>query len=413
MKYYISLPLVFVILALLIIFLIIKSLANHNKELSRENNTYRFDYKQLNSNYKTEVRDLNSIIKNLESTIEDKEAEIESYQSELNTRNDYYKKMLEGNRQAIPYLAGLMADYLTYDYEVLARQLDWGYDAKRLKKVADIREIRNDAKQRIQIAKEAEYNYKYLLELYPELQDVVDADYSELNEIQRIKTDMKNDSVSEYLSRDEWNSLSESQRNQLALDRYIEGRKKSKWQIGRDYELYVGYSRYETQGWHVDYYGNEMRLEDLGRDLIASNSQQIEIVQCKYWSSKKLIHEKHIFQLLGTTFCYKLEHPDENRGIRPVLITNIEVSDVAKEAAKLLRVKIIENYAMGDFPRIKCNIGHNEYGLETKIYHLPMDQQYDTVKIDNHKGEFFAFTVEEAEKKGFRRAHKWYGNRFN
>lgn len=53
---------------------------------------------------------------------------------------------------------------------------------------------------------------------------------------------------------------------------------------------------------------------------------------------------------------------------------------------------------------IKCNIGSNG----EKIYHLPFDQQYDKTRIDK-KGEFYAKTTEEAEKKGFRRAFKWHG----
>lgn len=53
-------------------------------------------------------------------------------------------------------------------------------------------------------------------------------------------------------------------------------------------------------------------------------------------------------------------------------------------------------------------LGKDEFGLQTKIYHLPFDQQYDNVKI-NKPGECFAFTVKEAEGKGFRRAYKWFG----
>ena len=40
-----------------------------------------------------------------------------------------------------------------------------------------------------------------------------------------------------------------------------------------------------------------------------------------------------------------------------------------------------------------------------------MDLSYDVTKIDK-KGEFFAFTVKEAEKKGFRRSWKWHGEFF-
>lgn len=38
-----------------------------------------------------------------------------------------------------------------------------------------------------------------------------------------------------------------------------------------------------------------------------------------------------------------------------------------------------------------------------------MDQQYDKVKIEK-PGEFYAFTVYEAEANGFKRAFKWHGN---
>ena len=54
------------------------------------------------------------------------------------------------------------------------------------------------------------------------------------------------------------------------------------------------------------------------------------------------------------------------------------------------------------YPCIKCNISADG----TKIYHLPFDQQYDNVKIETHKGEFYCATVKEAEDAGFRRAFR-------
>ena len=41
------------------------------------------------------------------------------------------------------------------------------------------------------------------------------------------------------------------ERNQLALDRYNNSHNKTKWQIGRDYEQYVGY-QYRKKGYIVD-----------------------------------------------------------------------------------------------------------------------------------------------------------------
>ncbi len=57
---------------------------------------------------------------------------------------------------------------------------------------------------------------------------------------------------------------------------------------------------------------------------------------------------------------------------------------------------------MNDWPMVKCNISLNG----ERIYHLPMDQQYDRVKLSSN-GEFYAWTVQEAENAGFRRAKKW------
>ncbi len=274
------------------------------------------------------------------------------------------------------------------------------------KKVKSIREIRADAKNRIEEAKIATYQLEYLKTMFPAIEDILETDYKDLSLSETKITD--SDPIRNYISKEEWFALSESQKNQLALDRYIESRKKTKWQIGRDYELYVGY-KYSLKGYKVDFYGSYMGLEDLGRDLIAKKNGKTLVIQCKYWSQKKTIHEKHIAQLYGTAVCYSLQNDIPFETVTPVLITNITLSDTAKEFSEYLSIKIVENFEFGEFPRIKCNIGKDEFGFETKIYHLPMDQQYDSVKIDK-KGEFFAFTVKEAEEKGFRRAFKWHSN---
>ena len=106
-----------------------------------------------------------------------------------------------------------------------------------------------------------------------------------------------------------------------------------------------------------------------------------------------------------TCYCFENGIPAEN--VRGLLVTNTTLSDTARRFAKYLGIEVVENYSIGEFPRIKCNINADEHGNETKIYHLPFDQQYDSCKIDK-PGEFFAYTVEEAEAAGFRRAFKWY-----
>lgn len=159
-------------------------------------------------------------------------------------------------------------------------------------KVKSIREIKKDAQAIVEKNKDSQYKLAYLLNLFPVLEDVIDTEFSQLPAIS-VSELSEYDPVREYLSREEYLSLSETERNQLALDRYKKSHSKTKWQIGRDYELYVGY-RYAQKGYTVDYFGSYMGLEDLGRDIIAKKGDEVLIIQCKYWSAKKQIHEKHI-----------------------------------------------------------------------------------------------------------------------
>ena len=312
----------------------------------------------------------------------------------------------QSNLTAIPYMAEIMADYETYGIERLAKELDWGHAVKRMDKVKAIRDIRRDAQAIVEKNKESQYQLAYLLNLFPNLRGVVDEEFSRLPVIE-VGEISNYDSARDFLSKEEYAKLSEAERNQLALDRYKMSHSKTKWQVGRDYELYVGH-KYTQKGYSVDYFGSYMGLEDLGRDLIAKKGDEILIIQCKYWSSSKQIHENHINQLYGTVASYCIEHKIEKTKVNGLLVTNIELSPMAKKMAAYLGIKYVEHYEIGDYPCIKCNIGHGEYGEKTKIYHLPFDQQYDSAKIDS-KGEFYAVTVAEAEAAGFRRAFKWFG----
>ncbi len=200
------------------------------------------------------------------------------------------------------------------------------------------------------------------------------------------------------MSKEEYDKLNTTQRNQLALDRYVSNRK-SKWQVGRDYEMYVGY-KYSLKNYNIEYSGIIKKLEDMGRDLIATKDEEILIIQCKNWSQDKIIHEKHIFQLYGTVVLYQINTLYKVKGI---FITSTALSEKAKLVANYLNIEVIENYSLGQFPRIKCNINRQ---TQEKIYHLPFDQKYDKTIIEPKKGEFYAYTVEEAESQGFRRAFK-------
>lgn len=312
--------------------------------------------------------------------------------------NSDIEDLIKKRCEHYPHIAVVYADLQTIHLEKVAKY----FDTKRhpAHGAADtIREIKKEAKKILQEKKELEYKFAYIQELFPNINDIFDSGFEE--DGFELETEDNTDRVRLFLSEEEYKTLSITERNQLALDNYI-AKRKSKWQIGRDYEMYIGYLL-EQKGYRVTYTGITKKLEDMGRDLIAEKDNKALIIQCKNWSQEKVIHEKHIFQLYGTVVMYGLNSMLDVKG---VFITTTKLSNTAKLVADYLEIKVVESESLKEFPRIKCHI--NKKSGE-KIYHLPFDQQYDATVIDD-ENEFYAFTVKEAEEKGFRRAFKHKGN---
>jgi Restriction endonuclease len=247
---------------------------------------------------------------------------------------------------------------------------------------------------------------EYLVALYefhfPWLEEFRDLE-AELDYVQQADTPTEEeDPAARFLSKEEWSSLSSADRSQRALDRYLRSRM-TPWQLGRDYERYVGYLR-EQAGCAVAYLGIVKGFEDLGRDVIAERDGAIEVIQCKRWAQRKQIHEKHIFQLFGTMTAARIENPGKQ--VSGTFTTTTTLSERAREFAGLLDIKVEESFPLGDYPRIKCNIARR---TDERIYHLPFDQQYDSTVVELARGECYVATAHEAEELGFRRAWRWHG----
>jgi|GEM_PF-372022 len=386
----------------------IRSLKAKCARLEQKNKSFREneDIKDRVNTYINEIHSLKSKCAYLEQKIKSFNEYKDKRWTLLKESITDYQKQFSSNLTAIPYMSRIIADIMTVDIDRLAWSLSWGNNQERKKKVASLNALKKEKSDEIARLKGAEYQLAYLLELYPVLQDVIETDFNDLEVQYEQIVDF--DPVRHFLDQVEWEKLSETERNQLALDRYVESRKKSKWQVGRDFELYCGYC-YEKKGYEVEYFGSYNRLEDLGRDLIIKRDSNTWIVQCKYWSKSKKIHENHVMQLFGSVMEYNIKNKQNATGI---LITNTVLSETAKEFANALKIMFIEDMPLCEFPRIKCNIGVGESGEKTKIYHLPFDQQYDVTKIEKD-GEFMALTVAEAEEAGFRRAYRWHGNQLS
>lgn len=243
-----------------------------------------------------------------------------------------------------------------------------------------------------------QYKFEYLLSIYPELRKFKDDDAY----INYMHEEEKRCNIRNWLSDNEYFQMTEQDREQLAVDRYISDSSKwSDWEKGRNYEIYCAYKLF-NEGYDIIQEGLNKKLEDGGRDIIATHRRtgKILIVQCKNWSS--LVRENVVFQLYGSFVQWKLDNEDRIKGmeVEPWLYITCGLSPEAIKCANLLGVRV-RRLPMDRFPAIKCNVNHN---TGQKIYHLPFDRHYDLVKI-NAKGKGYKFDIAEAIQEGFRRAY--------
>lgn len=303
-----------------------------------------------------------------------------------------------------PWLAEAYADFFHLEDMRVATSL-------ALKKRPAIKasdEIRETASRRRTAEKELRilrYQMRMFETLFPWLtefrEDGIDEELLKVSQESQGNGE-DNDEAKKWLTDEEYLQLPDAQKFQMALDRYRTSRR-SKWQVGRDYERFIGFL-YESEGFRVMYHGIEEGLEDMGRDLICEKGGRITIVQCKCWASERTIHEKHIFQLFGSVHAYRIDHPGTL--VTGHFVTSTKLSPRAALFADSLHIKVRQEMRLADYPCIKCNISARN---SSRIYHLPFDQQYDRTMIIPNTGEFYASTVEEAEAAGFRRAFRYRG----
>ncbi len=88
-----------------------------------------------------------------------------------------------------------------------------------------------------------------------------------------------------WANEDEWRGLDDTQRSQLAPDKYNSWHK-AKWEIGREYQRFCGYLL-EEKGWIAEYHGALRGIDDLGRDLLARKAGRALVEQCNYRAQRK------------------------------------------------------------------------------------------------------------------------------
>ena len=361
------------------------SLNKKMQELDEQEATYK---SKIESSLQAEADKKMKEVREQESTVK----------NAVNQLNIELNKIVSQTKQSNPELASQIADAQYYldmrSYNQLLYQ-----KRPALKAAEEVKKIAGEKRDLMKQNRQLQYQLDFYEKLFPWLEDFKEVPSDEAVSYATGSYGTEYDAVRKWISPEDFENLSNAEKYQKILDRW-KTRKKTDWDVGIEYERYIGY-KLECAGYKVGYIGATLGLKDMGRDLIATKDGKTLIIQCKRWSKEKTIHEKHLFQLYGSTAVYSIEHP--NRPCKAVFITTASLSDTARECAAYCNISVVEECQMCDYPLIKCNA--NKDG--EKIYHLPFDQQYDKIVISKNNQSFYAWTTFEAEQKGFRRAYRW------
>lgn len=140
---------------------------------------------------------------------------------------------------------------------------------------------------------------------------------------------------------------------------------KSNRQIGLEYEMSVAHE-YRLHGYEVDLRGSRLGYDDMGIDLIAKRDERIVLIQCKYWGYGKLIRENIVCQLKGSWDFYLLKNHLPRENVQARIVTNIYLSETAREVADALGIVYEEGHEKVIVPEIKADIA-NEDGVNDNI----------------------------------------------
>jgi hypothetical protein len=361
--------------------------------------------------------ELNARKAEAEDALATEKMSLEDAAKRVQADEDALRVLVEEKCKGFPWLARAYADYIHLQDTRVAGQLRRkAHPAVRSAEVLE--EMAAERRETVYSLKLAQYKIAYYENLFPWLVEYWDIDDDDVVEFLSTEETQTEDPAQKYLTPAEFAGLPAVDKYQRALDHYLKRRKRP-WEIGRDYERYIGYMR-EMDGHDVDYQGIKKGVFDRGRDLIATKNGHTEIIQCKCWRQETQIHEKHVFQLFGSTIEFILKRtagrlPEQttlfpefmrHERVSATLVTSTRLSDDAREYARVLNVAVHEGVPLRPYPIIKCNTARR---TNEKIYHLPFDQQYDRTIVEEERNECYAATVKEAEELGFRRAWRWSG----
>lgn len=246
-----------IIFILICMYLYIAS-SEKRKAKQRYNSLLKYETKKI----KNELEEKNlTIIKKLKK-----------HEEQLNFNKNLQDKLFEEKTKGFPWVAEAHSRFYEKKLEEVEKYL-----LKQKNPAYKSSKIVNELKLRIKESEKKAFIYKGIIDyyesLFPWLHDFINApdeiiDKSNHSDYEESKIDP----AQKFLSSAEWKNLPISERFQIALNRYW-NRHKTNWEIGRDYERFIGYE-YEMDGWDVTFEGAIKGFEDMGRDLIVKKTMK-------------------------------------------------------------------------------------------------------------------------------------------
>lgn len=177
-------------------------------------------------------------------------------------------------------------------------------------------------------------------------------------------------------------------------------RAENKWKYGRDYERYVGYL-FEREGFSVIFNGATLGSSDGGIDLFCFKSGIVYPIQCKRWKNQVGVEEIY-------KFAEAVESFKRNRSAYPIPLiyskvmplfysTNGYTAEAERTASsKNITCQVQKFNSIREYPAVKCTALNGR-----KVYYLPFDRDFDSIRVGVYRGGCYKFSVLEAEQAGY------------
>ena len=197
---------------------------------------------KTNENLYSQLSDLK---KDRAATIATKDAEI-AQKSHL---VEGLTKIIDQRKSQFPWLASAIADFYALISERDAKYLEnKSHPATRSAEV--VREYGKKQRDAIRESRLMRYRVECYGKIFPWISDYVGDDVPDAAvDVSGVEHDQEDDVAKYWLSKADYERLPTVEKYQKALDNW-KRRKRSNWEIGRDYERNVGYV-YETQGYEI------------------------------------------------------------------------------------------------------------------------------------------------------------------